>query len=157
MANKNVYVADEDLPIFQEAQELAGESISKVIVQALRQYVMQKELEATGLKEYVAMEGDDEGGLNVNKIRFIGKLISTAVDGTENGEKSDTYTLYYTRKGKFLLQVRTEYHPKISNEINYRYEIIDDFDALCAKGLLPKLIKDAEEQLGKSHIRFIDI
>jgi hypothetical protein len=158
MANKTIYIADEDTPIFQRAQEVAGESISKVIVQALRQYLVQKDLEGTELKECEAMAGVHDGfGLRVEKVRFIGRLLSTVKSGTEYGEESYTFTLYYTRKGKFLLQVRTEYLPDISHEVDYSYEIIDDFTKLCARGLPSKLIKEAEEKLGRSEARFLDI
>ena len=44
MANKTIYIADEDLAVFQKAQEIAGESISKVIAKALRQYVVERVL-----------------------------------------------------------------------------------------------------------------
>ncbi|MGH3520425.1 MAG: EXLDI protein [Haloechinothrix sp.] len=38
MPNKTIYVADDDLPLFQRAQELAG-SLSAAITRALRAYV----------------------------------------------------------------------------------------------------------------------
>lgn len=158
MANKTIYIADEDLEIFQKAQEVAGESISKVIVQALRLYVIQKDLEGTELKECEAMRGThDSGGLRVEKVRFIGKWLSKLVAGTEFGEETCTFNLYYTRKGKFLVQTSTEYQHEISDEVNYEYEIIEDFSELYARDLPSKLIEDAEEQLGKFHVRFLDI
>jgi len=158
MANKTIYIADEDMAIFQKAQEVAGESISKVIVQALRQYVIQKDLEGTELKECEAIRGThDPEGLKVEKVRFIGKWLSKVTAGTEYGEVTNTFNLYYTRKRRFLLQLKSEFLPTISDEINYDYEIIEDFSKLYSRGLPPKLIKDAEEQLGKSEIRFLDI
>jgi hypothetical protein len=157
MANKTIYIADEDLAIFQKAQEVAGESISKVIVQALRQYIIQKDLDGTEFMECEALKGSSRSGLNVEKIRFVGKLLSEATAGDPETLEVYTYNLYSTRKGKFLLQSRMKYADEPGEPIYYDYEIIEDFSKLYTRGLLPKLIKDAEEQLGKSHIRFLDI
>lgn len=46
MPTKNIYVSREDLHIFERAKELAGESLSSIIVEALQRYVEQKEKEA---------------------------------------------------------------------------------------------------------------
>jgi len=157
MPNKTIYIADEDMPVFQKAQEVAGESVSKVIIQALRQYILQKDLEETELKECEAMKGTHGSGMNVQKARFIGKWLSKITVGSEYGESETTYNLYFTRRGKFVLQIRTEYRPEIDMPIEYDYHIIEDFNKLYTWNLPSKLIKDAEEQLGKSHIRFLDI
>ncbi len=39
MPNKTIYVADEDVPLFKRAAELAGGSASAAIVAALRRYL----------------------------------------------------------------------------------------------------------------------
>ncbi|WP_224981199.1 hypothetical protein [Geomonas agri] len=157
MPNKNIYVADEDMQIFQRAQEVAGESISKVIVQALRQYLVQKDLEGTEFKECEAMKGIYRNGLSIEKARFIGKHLSTMTIGEPDDTKMFTYDLYTTRKGKFLLQSQVWYADDPEIGVSYDFEVIEDFSKLYTRGLPSKLIKDAEEQLGKSHIRFLDI
>ena len=156
MPNKTIYVAEEDLAIFQKAQDVAGESISKVIVQALRQYVIQKDLEGTDFRECEAWKGSHEEGLNIEKNRFIGKRLSEIKIGAEDGYVT-TLTLYFTRKSKFLLQTKSVAPEYDCGIVDYDYEIIDDFSKLYTRNLPDKLIKDAEEQLGKAHIRFLDI
>jgi hypothetical protein len=37
--NKTIYVSDGDLPLYQRAQELAGDNLSAAIAAALRRYV----------------------------------------------------------------------------------------------------------------------
>lgn len=46
MPNKMIYVAEDDLPIFDRARELAGGSLSAVIARALRQFVQTEEARA---------------------------------------------------------------------------------------------------------------
>ena len=157
MPNKTIYIADEDLPVFQKAQEVAGESISKVIAQALRQYIIQKNLEGTDLKEFEAQKGHiGPDGVNVVKVRFIGKKLSDTTCGTEEGLEY-TYTLYHTRKSQFLLQIKTADVVHEDTGTYYDYEVIEDFIKLYNRNLPTKLIKDAEDLLGNEHIRFIDI
>jgi hypothetical protein len=43
MPNKTIYVPDEDLPVFERAQAIAGGSLSATIVQALRDYIAAQE------------------------------------------------------------------------------------------------------------------
>ena len=157
MANKTIYIADEDLVIFQKAQEVAGESISKVIAKALRQYVNEKDLEGTDLKECEALSGYHGKEQNVEKARFIGKMLSEIMVEDKDGFKF-TYTLYFTRKANFLLQVKKVVPEYIEDPYtDYCYEIIDDFTKLYNRDLPLSLIKEAEEKLGRSHVRFLDI
>ncbi len=39
MPNRTIYVADSDLPVFEKAQQLAGDNLSATIAQALRRFV----------------------------------------------------------------------------------------------------------------------
>ena len=158
MPNKTIYIAEDDMAIFQKAQEVAGESISKVIVQALQQYVALKEALSSGFKEYEVLRGYQGEGVNVEKARFIGKRLSGLALYYETEPDEYVYTLYLTRKGQFMLQLmkgenfQDKYAP-----IDYEFEVIEDFSKLYTKGLPSKLIEDAEKQLGKEHIMFLDI
>jgi EXLDI family protein len=46
MPNKMIYVSEADLPIFERARALAGDSLSAVIARALRQFVQTEEAKA---------------------------------------------------------------------------------------------------------------
>jgi EXLDI family protein len=51
MPNKTIYVSENDLPIFEEAQQIAGEALSPVIARALREYVSRNQEKDKGMKE----------------------------------------------------------------------------------------------------------
>jgi metal-responsive CopG/Arc/MetJ family transcriptional regulator len=61
---KMIYVRDEDAVIFDKAIALGGESISKIIVEALKKYINEK-------------EGKQE--VKIAEIKFNGCLISTTI------------------------------------------------------------------------------
>ena len=50
MPNKTIYVSDRDLPLFEQAQSLAGGSFSAAIAQALKEHV--RAAEAARLHQY---------------------------------------------------------------------------------------------------------
>src|SRR6266581_2750040 len=49
--NKTIYVSDGDLPLYQRAQELAGDNLSAAITAALRRYVDIEEGRREGFDE----------------------------------------------------------------------------------------------------------
>jgi EXLDI family protein len=97
--NKTIYVSDGDLPLYQRAQELAGDNLSAAIAAALRRYVDVEE----GLRE-----GFDEIHLRVGpkpgrKVRFTGVFLGEWVRTEPN--RVETFRVYRSRKGKFVLFV----------------------------------------------------
>src|SRR5579862_4118296 len=56
--NKTLYLKDEEGPIWDKARELSGDKLSPVVVQALKQFVAQKEAEASNM-ERIVIEFDD--------------------------------------------------------------------------------------------------
>ncbi len=71
MPNKTIYVSDGDLPLFQRAQELAGDNLSAAISAALRRFVDVEEGEQEGFDEITVRVGPRPG----RKVRFIGVLL----------------------------------------------------------------------------------
>ncbi|AHH22233.1 hypothetical protein NONO_c74780 [Nocardia nova SH22a] len=97
MPNKTVYVSDDDLPLFQRAQELVGGNLSGAIVTALRRYIELEEGRAAGFEEVVLRVGHN----GARQVRFSGRLLAEASDmGAEAFERT---RVYYTRKGKYVL------------------------------------------------------
>jgi len=72
MPNKTIYVSDTDLPIFERAQELAGENLSSTIVQALRNFVQAYEARAAGFRDIVVRVGSDV----YTRKQFRGRLLA---------------------------------------------------------------------------------
>ena len=53
MPNKTIYVSEDDLPLFERAQELSGANLSSAIIKALKRYI---ELEEAQKKAAAARE-----------------------------------------------------------------------------------------------------
>ena len=114
MPNKNIYVSESDLPLFEEAQELAKGNLSSVIVHALRQYVKLERIRQGGFEEITVKVNPD--GLFTKK-RFQGRLLTrmrfrVERDGTN---RVVTYMVYLTSKGNWAVLVKDVpgwwYHP----------------------------------------------
>ena len=61
MPNKTIYVADDDLPLFQRAQELSGSNLSATITRALRRLVELEEGKLEGYEEITVRVGPGAG------------------------------------------------------------------------------------------------
>jgi EXLDI family protein len=97
--NKTIYVSDGDLPLYQRAQELAGDNLSAAISTALRKYVELEEGRAEGFDEIIVRVGLGKG----RKVRFTGVLLGEWV--TTSPSRVDAFRVYRGRKGKFVLHV----------------------------------------------------
>jgi EXLDI family protein len=105
MPNKTIYVSDDDLPLFQRAQELAGGTLSATIAAALRRYVEVEEGRQQGYDDVVVRVGPGLG----RKQRFSGVLLAE-MERTGN-ERDETYRVYRTRSGKYVVHLeRSEAH-----------------------------------------------
>ena len=99
MPNKTIYVSDGDLPLYQRAQELAGDNLSAAISAALRRYVELEEGRREGFDDIVVRVGLGKG----RKVRFTGILLGEWVATTPS--RVDAFRVYRGRKGKFVLHV----------------------------------------------------
>ena len=109
---KNLYVADEDLEVFEKAKELFPDvSTSKLVAEALRERCLKKEAELKMMVLCTIFQGryDPEGDILIGQeFRFYGVEIARLPDiyGTER-------TVYLTKKGKFLVYVEGEDRNKV--------------------------------------------
>src|SRR5512145_2167127 len=75
---KNIYVKDSDLPLFEWAEENAGDSLSSILAEALRLFKQRKETEAK-LKEQgyetLTVELQAPGSNYIRTKQFEGKWI----------------------------------------------------------------------------------
>ena len=97
--NKTIYVSDGDLPLYQRAQELAGDNLSAAISAALRRFVDVEEGKEEGFDEITVRVGPKPG----RKVRFIGVLLGEWTDTSPS--RVDTFRVYRGRTGKFVLHV----------------------------------------------------
>ena len=99
MPNKTIYVSDGDLPLYERAQELAGDNLSAAISAALRRYVDVEEGRREGFDEITVRVGLGKG----RKVRFTGVLVGEWVNTTHS--RVETFRVYRGRTGKYVLHV----------------------------------------------------
>jgi EXLDI family protein len=97
--NKTIYVSDGDMPIYQRAQELAGDNLSAAIAAALRRFVDVEEGKRQGFDEIIVRVGPGKG----RKVRFVGVLVGEWVNTSYS--RVETFRVYRGRTGKFVLYV----------------------------------------------------
>ena len=109
MPNKTIYVKDEDVQLFEEAEKLGGDSLSGVIAEALKRFVDAKRAEVQGMQEYtlsvgiLCSQGDDD----TRKVRFVGRLLAEAEvltgQTSSRDDRGTDYKIYQTKAGKVLV------------------------------------------------------
>lgn len=128
MAYKQIYIKDVDIPLFEEAERY-GDSLSRVISEALKDFVekKRKELDEEGFGEIEISVGRFPSQIEVKK--FIGKKLATckerlyayeyeglhdelealAEDGwavresPSNEDIESNWTVFATKKGKYVV------------------------------------------------------
>lgn len=126
MPNRTIYVADSDLPIFEKAQELAGDNLSATIAQALHRFVEAAEARGKGFEEVTVKVGkiahsykrfrgrllakgrvrEQNNPWDVSYDITVNKFGSKAKASEQNGSRDISYRVYQTAKGKLALYVR---------------------------------------------------
>lgn len=103
MPSKTVYVSEEDLGLFQRAQDAAGGNLSAAIAQALRRFVEVHELTAAGLREVTVTVGP--AGSQQRK-RFIGLRIARWRHRLGTGRRAEEFVVYRTAHGRLAVHIR---------------------------------------------------
>jgi EXLDI family protein len=99
MPNKTIYVSDDDLPLYERAQEIAGGKLSAAISAALRRYVEVAEGLEEGYEDITVKVGPGVG----RKVRFSGVLLVEW--GRSTSSRVEIYRVYRSRTGKFVVHV----------------------------------------------------
>ena len=171
MPNKTIYVREEDLPVFEEAERLGGDSLSGIIAEALRRFVDVKRAELFGMQEYTLPVGvlRSQGDDDVRTVRFVGRLLAEAEEFT--GQTSDRkdrgtyYRVYQTKAGKILIWWKNWSRWEGENDVTdyavlnalpgYDDEVsgkIDDYPI----SLPGSLLQAAAEALGEELVEWIE-
>lgn len=99
MPNKTIYVADEQLPLYQRAQELSGSNLSATITMALRRLVDAEEAKLAGYEEITVRVGQGHG----SRQRFFGVLLGEYSRSTK--DRTEQFRVYRGRSGKFVIHI----------------------------------------------------
>ena len=96
--NKTIYVSEDDLPLYQRAQELAGGNLSAAISAALKRHVDIEEGRRDGYDEIIVRVGTGH-----RRQRFSGVLIGEW--GHSTSQRVEVYRVYRTRSGKYAVHI----------------------------------------------------
>ena len=105
MPNKTIYVSEDDQPLYQKAQELAGGNLSSAISTALKRYVETEDARAAGYDDVIVKVGFGAG----RKVRFQGILLG---EWYSSGHAEGAFRHYRVWRGpkRFALHIEsTEY------------------------------------------------
>lgn len=174
MPNKTIYVKDEDLGLFEEAEKLGGESLSGIIAEALRRFVATKRAEVQGMKEHILTVGvlRSQGDDDTRKVRFVGRMLSSAEVFTgqtsSRDDRGTDYKIYQTQAGRILVWWKN--WSRWEGESDYTdYAVMDALpgydddifgrahgDMLGPVELPGSLLQEAAEALGQELVEFIE-
>ncbi len=103
MPNKTIYVSEDDLPLFERAQELAGSNLSSAIVRALRRYIEIEEASQRGLDEITVIV-NGEG--SHRRKRFMGTRLAKRLENNPTGKGIQIQNVYRTAGKRYALHTR---------------------------------------------------
>ena len=104
MPNKTIYVSDDDLPLFERAQELSGSNQSSAIVRALRRFIELEEAKQSGLDEITVLVNGE--GAHRRK-RFMGQRLVRWLQPKTNGKGTEIVSVYRTAGKRYALHTRS--------------------------------------------------
>jgi len=176
--NKTIYVRDEDLPIFEQAEELGGDSLSAVIAEAVKRFVSAEKAKAAGFEQFTLEVGrvNSRGADDVRKIRFVGRKLAgqTAYTGqtSSQDDRGTDYQIYQTKAGKIIVHWESwsrwdgegssadyavlDQLPGHGSEIYGQIRDDDDYIEPYPEKLPGSLLQDAAEALGQELVEFIE-
>ena len=104
MPNKTIYVSDDDLPLFERAQELSGANLSSAIVRALRRYI---ELEEAKQRDFDEITVIVNGPGAHRRKRFLGQRLVRWLQATPDGKGTEILNVYHTAGNRYALHTRS--------------------------------------------------
>jgi len=104
MPNKTIYVSDDDLPLFERAQELSGANLSSAIVRALRRFIELEEARQKGFDEVTVIVNGQ--GAHRRK-RFLGQRLVRWLQETPDGKGTEILNVYHTAGNRYALHTRS--------------------------------------------------
>lgn len=161
MPRMNLYISEEDKPIFDQAAEMLGEeSTSAAIAAVLRREVEAKKAELEGMEEIELEIGSGTGQLgdspDYKKVRFTGRGLAHFRQLQGNDTRGVDYDLYRSKKGKFLLYIDdwSRWQGEVSTSEYHIFETLQEVEEF---GVPEGLIRDAKEEMGEDPAEELDI
>ena len=153
--NKTIYIRDEDVPTWDRAKELAGNTISQVIVAGLERFIREKEAAATAAKGYERIEvtySDAEAKGIPRRRAFHGKWVFSPDDPLkthdDDGYTTNFFALAMTGKGKVVVLWWHEY-PSDDTWNEWRsFEVFPSLEAAAQNEDVNAVAIEATRKLG---------
>jgi hypothetical protein len=150
MAQKNIYVKDSDVALVEWAEKHAGDSLSNLFAECLRQrkdrIERQLQLSKDGL-EALSIE------VNKRKKMFVGRWIVSKFTSNRPGVTSGTlYDVAFTKGGRIAVLVGERYEDSYS-----KMDVYDSFPAFEASEYPHDLVAAVGDQLGEDYVEVLDI
>ncbi|MFC4558417.1 EXLDI protein [Virgibacillus kekensis] len=156
MPNKTIYVPEADLPVFEQAQKLAGSNLSATILEALRRFIKAEEAKSKGFEEIAIRLG--ENGVYTRK-RFMGKELVRTQHIDEEKDKKTEYTLYKTAKERYVLYTKVSFgwgfvdslskktEERLSQRLHKRIDLDIDVDISANPNSYSMKVVETKEEL----------
>ncbi len=164
MPNKTIYVADTDLPVFERAQELAGDNLSSTIAKALRLYIDAREGKNHDFEEVTLQVGK----MTRTNKQFIGRLLAKGKLAERTSPEVQQFKIYQTRKEKFVMHVKRSPNwnyrpgsgdrrePLTEDDIQEQMQIFDTLEELRLH-IPEELYEAATQSMSDEPFEFLDI
>jgi len=158
---RNVYIRKEDVEVFEQAEQLAGENFSAMIAEAVRHFVEVEEAKKDNMTEQEIEVGTYPfyGADDTKRIKFIGRKIASArsLNGqtSSRDDRGTDYSLYFTKKKKYLLYQKcwTRWQ---GEDHEAAFQIYDNL-AEIGDSVPGSLLKKAGEALGVDVAEYLDV
>jgi hypothetical protein len=113
--NKTIYVSDEDEELWEKAKELAGGSVSSLLIEALRRYIEEQELEERQGMEKIEVELEDPARGSW-RAQFVGRWLLrpqyAETRTSESGHPDTHYGVALTQRGNIAVYECQELTPQ---------------------------------------------
>ncbi len=161
MPNKNIYVRESDVGLWEEAERLAGGSLSRLIADRLRDYVEgQKRVEQMKAEMQTEMEPIELalGGYTIptRGVRFTGRWLVTPGDEMRSFEPGSDLEAYYcvafTRRGKIAVYVA-----HVNGRFDATLDTYSSFEEAEEHGVPKDILAAARAEVDPDYVEELDI
>lgn len=150
--NKTIYIRDEDVSVWDRAKELAGDKLAPVIVQGLKKFIAEKEVEATAAKGFERLElkfNDSMAHYIPKKKAFVGRWLyapdKPADFYTQEGDRAYRYAVALTAKGNVVIY---SWEEDGESQWNNKFEVFPSLEAAAANNDTNNVARKAIRELG---------
>ncbi len=156
MPNKTIYIREADLEVWEQAEALAGGSVSALITEALRRYVEEeRRKESTGIETITVDLWGPEG--IPYPVEFVGRwLVHPDERETRTGEPGYDAGAYFgvalTQKGNIAVYTR-----HVNDGFAPTLEVFHSFEEAEKEGVPGDILGTAGALIGDGYAQRLDI